>query len=189
MALCGQEKQDISDSSQIKYIPHTPSIAGTYLSLKPKKAIRDPWAGLLTSLHRRARLLSFRQWLLARGSTIQQRSCRRISLRSLSPSRAHPGTSDILFFVSHYTTRSRFCKGQVSHPSQQKFTGRAHHFFRNPLTKLRSPSIIYSVAWVWRSLVACLNGVPADRSQETDFAKLRVYGVFLMPSVLESSAK
>ena len=54
----GQEKQDISDSSQIIYIPLIVQIIGTYPSLRPKKAIRDPWAGLLTSLHRRARLLS-----------------------------------------------------------------------------------------------------------------------------------
>lgn len=43
----------------------------------------QPQAGLLTRVHRRSGLLGLRQWHPARAPPSQQRSCRRISLRSL----------------------------------------------------------------------------------------------------------
>ena len=61
---CGHKKQDISDSSPIHPATHISPLLhaeiGTYPSLRPKKAIRDPQAGFLTRPHRLARLLGLK---------------------------------------------------------------------------------------------------------------------------------
>ena len=115
----GQEKQDISDSSQSIYIPLICTIIGTYPSLRPKKAIRDPGAGLLTSLHRRARLLSSSPM----AHCAQLHNTAAVLSENLTPFPLARMGSPVDFrysvFRIYYTMYPPICKGRIDAPCRK----------------------------------------------------------------------